>query len=218
MGINERRQREKEQRRGDIIDSAERVFFSKGWTAATMDDVAADAELSKATLYLYFKSKEELYVAILVRGARILQSMFGQAVRGRQSGLEMVEAIGRAYVSFFREYPDYVQAMLYFGSHVKETNDSSGYLAERESLRQDIMGMVANAVEKGIADGSIRPDLDPVKTSVILWAQTAGLLQVLSVSRRDVEANYAFTTADIVEAYFDFTFHALAADPKGGPE
>ncbi|MCK5408322.1 MAG: helix-turn-helix transcriptional regulator, partial [Candidatus Krumholzibacteria bacterium] len=60
MGIAERREREKEQRRIDIIDAAERVFFSKGWQAATMDDVAEAVELSKATLYLYFKNKEEL--------------------------------------------------------------------------------------------------------------------------------------------------------------
>ena len=216
MGINERRRREKEQRRSDIIDSAERVFFSKGWTVATMDDVAADAELSKATLYLYFNSKEELYVAILLRGARILESKFREAVEGKKSGLEMVGAIGRAYVSFFREYPDYVEAMLYFGSRIKETKEKSDYLGERETLRRNIMGMVADAVKRGVDDGSIRSDVDPTKASVILWAQTAGLLQVLSISREDIESHYAFTAGDIVEAYFDFTFHALAADPQDG--
>jgi len=212
MGIIERRQREKERRRNDIIDSAEKVFFSKGWTVATMDDVAAEAELSKATLYLYFRSKEELYVAILLRGSGILKSMFEKAVSGKNTGLEMVEALGRAYVSFFYEYPDYVDAMLYFGARVPDTDDKNDYIKEREAMRRSIMGMVARAVERGIRDGSIRPDIDPMKATVILWAQTAGLLQVLSVSRKDLEAYYSYTASDIVEAYFDITYYALAAD------
>ena len=60
MGIAERKEREKEHRRNTILDAAEEVFFSKGINLATMDEVAERAELSKGTLYLYFKNKEEL--------------------------------------------------------------------------------------------------------------------------------------------------------------
>ena len=56
MGIAERKEREKLQRRNDIIDAAERLFFQHGFETPTMDDVAREAELSKGTLYLYFKS------------------------------------------------------------------------------------------------------------------------------------------------------------------
>ena len=60
MGIAERRQREKESRIRHIRDSAAAVFFEKGFEAATMEDIAARAEISKAAIYLYFKSKEDL--------------------------------------------------------------------------------------------------------------------------------------------------------------
>ena len=90
MGTAERREREKEQRRNDIIDAAERVFFNKGLENATMDDVAEHAELSKGTLYLYFKSKEELYLAIHLRGNLILKEMFEAAVKKPKTGIEKV--------------------------------------------------------------------------------------------------------------------------------
>ncbi|MBD3290820.1 TetR family transcriptional regulator, partial [candidate division KSB1 bacterium] len=96
MGIIERREREKEQRRNDIIDAAERVIFSKGRATSTMDDVAEEAELSKGTLYLYFKSKEELYLAIHLRGLGILKKMFSDAVASRKTGIEKVKAVGEA--------------------------------------------------------------------------------------------------------------------------
>ena len=45
MGVIERREREREQRRNDIIDAAEKVFFSKGRDKTSMDDIAREAEL-----------------------------------------------------------------------------------------------------------------------------------------------------------------------------
>ncbi|MEO8168159.1 MAG: helix-turn-helix domain-containing protein, partial [bacterium] len=60
MGIIERKEREKEHRREDIIAAAQKIFFEKGLPSATMDEIAEAAELSKGTLYLYYKSKEDL--------------------------------------------------------------------------------------------------------------------------------------------------------------
>ena len=71
MGIAERKEREKQQRREGIIKAAEKVFFSpkgKG-NAATMDAVAKKAALSKGTLYLYFKNREDILQAIALKGA-----------------------------------------------------------------------------------------------------------------------------------------------------
>ncbi len=68
MGINERKEKEKDIRRNDIIEAAEKVFFKKGYSQATMDDVAKEAEFSKRTLYVYFNSKEQLHFEIMIKG------------------------------------------------------------------------------------------------------------------------------------------------------
>jgi len=67
VGIRERKAREKERRRQQIIVAAKRVFSKKGFNKATMEDIAAEAELSPGTLYLYFKNKEELYASLSLR-------------------------------------------------------------------------------------------------------------------------------------------------------
>jgi AcrR family transcriptional regulator len=72
MGIQERKQRERERRRQQIIVAAKRVFSEKGFSKATMEDIAREAELSPGTLYLYFKNKDELYASLSLR---ILQYM-----------------------------------------------------------------------------------------------------------------------------------------------
>ena len=112
MGIAERRKREKEMRKSSIIDAAEKVFFQKGFEAATMDDVAEKAELSKGTLYLYFSSKEDLYMAITHRSFEIMIDLFQKAVNEQDQGIEQVYAIGLAYKEFSQKYPDYFPRIL----------------------------------------------------------------------------------------------------------
>lgn len=216
MGITERREREREQRRNEIIDAAQRVFFARGWEVATMDDVAAEAELGKATLYLYFKSKEELYVAILVRGLGILHSMFSDVVDRGGPGLQMVEGIGRAYLSFQEKHHEYFNALTYFDSKNFESLQENQCFKECESQKKKTMGLVARAVQTGMDDGSIRRGLDPTKAALILWAQTSGLLKVLSIASENIKSYYGLEPADIIEAYFDLTFHSLAALPPEG--
>ena len=67
MGIQERKQRERERRRQQIIVAAKRVFSEKGFSKSTMEDIAREAELSPGTLYLYFKNKDELYASLSLR-------------------------------------------------------------------------------------------------------------------------------------------------------
>jgi AcrR family transcriptional regulator len=209
MGITERRLREKEKRREDIVDAAERVFFSRGWEEATMDAVASEAELGKATLYLYFKSKEELYSAVLLRGMRIMHSMFRQVVEDRRSGIERVESIGRAYIEFAHRHPDYFHAMLHFGSKAKGTEEMGECEHECDQLGESTIAVVAQAVQSGIEDGTIRAELDPVRTAFILWAQTTGMLQILSVKGSHIEMSHGLSRDDLMESFFEFVELAL---------
>jgi len=214
MGITERRQREKEQRHNDIVDAAERVFLTRGWESATMDDVAAEAELAKATLYLYFQSKEDLYAAIQLRGMAIMHSMFERAVESGPTGLERVAAIGRAYIEFARTYPDHFSAMIHFGARAPEVCER-----ECDAVGEKTIALVASAVQSGIDDGTIRGDLDPVRTAFILWAQTTGMLQITSVKGPHIESVHGLRIDDLMERFFEFVELALrpaAASGRGG--
>ncbi len=116
MSIAERKEREKEQRRKDIIAAAEKLFFARGYDSVTMDDIAKQAELNKATLYLYFKDKESLYFTVVLRGVVILNEMVREREKNAKTGFDRLWEIGHAYVSFAKKYPDYNLAYNYFYS------------------------------------------------------------------------------------------------------
>jgi AcrR family transcriptional regulator len=221
MGTAERREREKQERRQGIIDAAERVFFSKGVKAASMDEIAETAEVSKGTLYLYFKSKEEIYLSINHRALKILRGMFEEVFAGTATGIEKVREIGRAYHEFSQSYPDYFEAMMHFDAEVVAMEEAGplGLECHREGMA--VLGLVAEAVRTGIADGSIRSDLDPMKTAILLWAQTDGVIRVVSRKCEHLKEFEDIDLENLIEDFFTFAYSALSpagAGPGAYPE
>lgn len=209
MGITERKKREKKQRRNDIIDAAERVFFSKGISNATMDDVAETAELSKGTLYLYFKSKEELYLAVNLRGLEILESLFKEAAGEHRIGLKKVHAIGRAYHRFYKEYPDYFNALLFYDSHAIDSPLKDTVLGEVEYIGRQCLQILVESINTGIADRSIRPDIDPMKTATILWGLTTGIIQLIATKGEHLKNQHGLRAGELVDDAFALIEKAL---------
>jgi TetR/AcrR family transcriptional regulator len=64
--IQKRRERERSQRIQSILDAAKQIFYSKGYIKATMDEIALEAEISKPTIYTYFKTKDDLFFSLML--------------------------------------------------------------------------------------------------------------------------------------------------------
>jgi len=97
-----------EERKHQILNAAEEVFNEKGLDEARMDDIAKQTGLSKGTLYLYFKSKEELVIAIL---DRIFGGTFKQLEARKNDELSASEAIWRFTDEAIRDYSRMLQLM-----------------------------------------------------------------------------------------------------------
>ena len=72
VGLKERRSREKELRKKQILDAARALLLKKGISSTSMNKIARDAELSVGTLYIYFKNKEDLYAELQEEGLNLL--------------------------------------------------------------------------------------------------------------------------------------------------
>ena len=95
MPNEKRRKRDRERRRNEIIDAAERLFFSKGYDVITMDDIAADAGLARALGHIF--QKKSLFYAVALRGVRLLNTLFAGAVKGEKVGVDKIYSTGVAY-------------------------------------------------------------------------------------------------------------------------
>jgi AcrR family transcriptional regulator len=180
----ERRQEEKDRRRAEIVDAAETLYAETGWDAITMDQVARRARLSRALLYVYFKDKSDLHLALVERSLEALRERFIAARAGHASGLAQVEAIGRAYLAFSIELPHYFDACARYQAHAEcahTAGDVPGNEEACEAAGFRVHEVIVESLNLGVADGTIRADLgNPFVTALNLWAFTHGMIQIAS--------------------------------------
>ncbi|MGF7118500.1 TetR/AcrR family transcriptional regulator [Methanobacterium oryzae] len=171
MSLAKWKEREREQRQNDIIDAARKLFADRGFEVS-LNEVAKEVGLGKSTLYLYFKNKESLYFAVVSRGTRIWAEMVKKEVKKGNNGLEKLKLYGNANREFSNKYPDYFR-LLYSPSSIKKTFDmdkmtSSEEFQEVRDLFKEIMCIGIDSIQKGIDEGEIRPDVDPVEAAILL--------------------------------------------------
>jgi TetR/AcrR family transcriptional regulator len=177
MSTTDRKEREKALRYEAIVNTAEQLFFSRGFENVTMEDIAKELELAKGTLYLYFKNKDELYFAIVLRGLGIMNRMFRESVGGKKSGLDNAYAIGLAFYDFHKRHPEYSKA---FGCTTSERLENLGAetAAEIDRLNEENLRMLIEALAAGVKDGSIRGEVDPTQTAIFLIESTQAMIQL----------------------------------------
>jgi len=100
-----RKERERASRRESLLDAAARVFGRKPFDEASMQEVAAEAEVGMQGLYEHFPSKQELYEQVIARRALEFQRRAAEALRVAGSPLDHLRALGLAYVEQFRDQP-----------------------------------------------------------------------------------------------------------------
>jgi AcrR family transcriptional regulator len=184
--IAERRLEEKERRRAEILDAAEALYAKQGWDTVTIDQVARGARLSRALVYVYFKDKQELLFAIGERAMTLLRDRFVAASVAHGTGIQKVEAIGRAYMAYAFEFPHYFDFCSRFHAHSSVPEADSLDLACRDAGDQAI-GVVVEAIVIGMRDGTVRADAgEPMMLAVTMWAFSHGLIQLAMAKGGDM--------------------------------
>lgn len=181
--ISERRQEEKDRRRGQILDAAEDLYRELGWDAVTMDSVARNARLSRALVYVYFRDKRDLHLGIALRALELLRARFDEARARARTGLDQVEAIGRAYMAYGQEFPHYFDAFARLEMQSAESAPGATQAGPQEQASMQAVAAVhqcvVDALEAGQRDGTISADIgEPCITSRVLWGFTHGVIQI----------------------------------------
>jgi len=179
MNNKERKEKEKKQRREAILDAAEAIIFKKGIDQTTMDEIADKAALSKGTLYLYFKNKTDLYLAISLRGSAILHERFARVLTTDLTGMEMLQEMGREYVDFVKTHPGYYNAFIYYESQCSSDNIAQSELIDQcETAIQKGFTYTVRALQIGMQDGTVDANYSPRELAVQIWGSVRGLIQL----------------------------------------
>ncbi len=203
MGIRERKEREKERRRQQIMVAAKKVFTDKGFNKATMDDIAGEAELSPGTIYLYFKNKEELYASLSLRILQYLQIRVEHVLNMPDLSPEQkLEAMMAAMYDVYEFDPLVIINMFHLQSSETLKNLSPELLNEIKELSAKSIGGLASIFQDGIKQGMFI-DKHPVALSDIFWALFSGVILWMSSKKLiDTRKDYLRPTLEIANQIF----------------
>ncbi len=184
----------------NIIEAAEHVFSEVGFKNAKMEDIAQKAGITKVTLYSYFQSKENLYLALTYKALQLLIDKFYYVMDAQKTspGLDSVLTILETFMDFCENNFLYSELLLEYFALVRSSADGENNLKLTDAIRdsmyfvklQDMHNLpyklTAKEIERGKIDGSIKTPLDAMLCTIHGWTMVIGYVKVLRASGNGV--------------------------------
>ena len=176
MGVQERKEREREQRKTIIMDCAMKIFLAKGFVNSSMEDIAECTELSKATLYLYFKNKEEIILNVMNSVLSKLIEHLEARLSTADTAPGKVSMIVEAYIDFYSE--SHGQYTLLNSQETTAGMDFHNRAVYQEYIDQHnkFWAIMCAPIYTAIEEGFFRKDCNAVEIAITLWSSIKGLM------------------------------------------
>jgi AcrR family transcriptional regulator len=212
MMSEDRKAWEKKQRENRILDKAQDIFFKNGYEFATIIEIAKAAGYNKRSIYLYFKDKEDIFLAVVLRGLTRLHQVLDKA-----SWDQSIYGLGRAFFDFSLDHPDYLKLIMVYeantcvydpGSLKNAAPGSHKYLCQQETdaIADLITRLIATMIEKK----RIKTSLKPAQLMLLLWGQVFGVMQIILMRQVRFQETYGISYEDLFATFMEMTALALS--------
>jgi TetR/AcrR family transcriptional regulator, fatty acid metabolism regulator protein len=160
-------------KRERILDAAERVFAQHGFFAARVSEIAREAGVADGTIYLYFKSKDDLLISLFESRMERFNQLLADAVASVPRPTDRLLALIRTYLTLVHEQPMVAEVLTI------ELRQSSKFMKEASNPKfGDLLRMLASAIADGQAAGELSADVPaPIAARMIF-----GILDELALA------------------------------------
>ena len=166
MGITERKEREREEMRKLILDGAQRLFLANGFDKVSIRTIADEIEYSPATIYLYYKDKNELLFALHQHGfAKMVQEF--QPLLALTDPFEKLVEMGRSYIRFAVDNPELFDLMFIMTAPMDKLDKEDWVEGDRA------FGLLMQVVQECM-DAKIFQKHDVQATAMMIWSGIHG--------------------------------------------
>ena len=191
--IRERRERERSQRIQSILDAAKKIFFSKGYLKATMDEIALEAEISKPAVYTYFKTKDDLFFSLMLPVVEDIGTHLGTietalaANRYKSGGPLLRDLFGRLLQTYEKEPVSFRIVQLFQQTGlVWELNAEIQSALNNKGRRnfETMRRILSSAIEQGLLRKA-----NVYQTADVIWGLFVGIVQLEDIKSQGRERN-----------------------------
>jgi len=180
MGISERRQRQKDLVKNDIICSAWQMVMKDGWQALSIRKIAEAIEYSVPVIYDHFENKEAILLEFSKKGFAMLSEKILEAKNQHSDPAEQIKAMADAYWDFALNNTEHYQLMFGIGMACCEISKA---MPEQEKFRSLVMEPIEALIEK-----SKRSDLNACLKYHTFWSVMHGLISIKIIGNAAIDA------------------------------
>lgn len=170
------RDEKKAESRRRILESAREVFFRDGFMKANLDEVAEKAGVAKGTLYRYFESKADLYVAVLTRNHEIFHDLIKAASQQGDNAVDRVRSIARFYFAHWLDHPDYFQIFWAVDNESVIGELPRAVIDQISGFWELNLNVTHRVLEEGVENGELVP-CDTWEVANVLWEIANSLIE-----------------------------------------
>lgn len=182
MGTQERRERERLARREQILEAAKEVFWEKGFLNATTEEIAQRAELAVGTLYLYFQSKEEMYISLYFESVDIFRQELERIQALPVAPDEKLHMLWDFLYTYYQEYPTHYRILTFLHNEGLRGAVSPEVIEEINRRTGRNFSLAARIVREGMEAGIYKAG-NPREVVDVLWSLLTGLVQLMEIRR-----------------------------------
>lgn len=185
--------------RGSILAAAERLFAERGTDKTTMDDIAREAEYSKATLYVYFQSKEEIINAILLSGMVLLKRKVHEGIESHPDWFQAYDAVCLAIIRFYDGNPTAYDAASGNLVLAEAEGDAPKGVMDILRVNREINEEMATFLVRGAAEGAVNSQLPPMEIVLLFWAALSGMVRTATTRKRYIKDEVGLSREEFLQ-------------------
>lgn len=192
------RTKEREKRVAEIMEAAKAVFFEKGYFGSTIDEIAKRAGISKGTVYLYFKNKDELYVSLMLPMVDeftelLLEFERNVSKRVYKTGSEIIMKFYDVFTRIYQWDPDALRVFQVY--HLLDLSEVMGAgVRKKHQLAAKKNGSIAVKIYSEAIEQGLLRRTNPIQTVNALWALFLGVVQVQGSYLRATQKDFVLKT------------------------
>lgn len=170
------RDQKKAESRRRILDAARDVFFRDGFMKANLDEMADKAGVAKGTLYRYFESKADLYVAVLARNSQDFVVRMEEAATHGENAIERLHSIARFYFQHWLDHPDNFQIFWAIDNESVIGDLPREAIEETARYWEFSLNILNGVLERGVREGEF-VEHDTWEIAHVLWSIANALIE-----------------------------------------
>lgn len=194
-----------------IAKKAMELFSKKGIENTKMDEIAALAGYGKATLYVYFKNKDDIVSFLSLKSMEMLKELLSDALKNGETSKDRFLAMCSALAKYQHDYPDFFDRSLRY-IQVGQKNDNE-WLLKTYQVGEEVNQIISQYISWGINRGELAGTTDYFETIMLMWGMISGVIKLASEKEEYIRIRGDKSKEEFLQIGFNKIYKAIAKEP-----